>query len=744
MAAEQSWPPKSPRAALLSSPSGRRKYLSNDHNVQRSPVKYSATTPNLLDRLRAARTDNDYLDTSDPSQEDEEDEETLRLQLAAIEAKLKLKKLQSKSRTNTPRPTSRRPSSADGSRPLQSWGQKYDEPQRSSDVLVGISPTKKPAPMIEPKSPNRVRLGIDKGIKGADVSLRRAKSTNERSITRINLSSRVTPRTELGSQRSTTSTGVGSVQSFSERMSSVRDNDRSKDAQRNSALLGRSKSFNVKKEEIDTFRQLADEQPKRDRSPIPRDIQQAYSRDDILRSKEGVTIDKPHASNRRQSPSRPSSHNASHDPGNNQPDSSLFEVFSGLHLASRILPHSFLKRTLPEDKYAKYSIPDLLRDVKSPEFELPNEVGDYVVFGIIASKSTPLDHKQKVEQKSVGSNDWERKWEDGSQNHRKFIVMTLTDLDWSLDLYLFGTAVPRYHRLTPGTVVAILNPTVMPPKRGKEDTGAFSLTLHDGDDTVLEIGQAKHLGHCTARRKDKSECGQWINALKTDICEWHLNLALSKTQSDRMGLNTGSNGAKLNNRDFMFDSRTKGSRAGQGRGSGLQKTDGQKFDFSTQSSYFMSSNPGFAARAQALANGASTRAFDPDDPFIGEGQLSRDKKSMLRKRSERQEKEEEIAKKLSTFESGRAGSEYLKRRIAKANPSASNNDAGMHHPAMTNKDHIMRSNADTTESRKRGADSVRLSPVKKTRFITDKGIREAGRESLGVTNVDDDDDLDIV
>ena len=757
MAAEEAWPPKSPQAALLSSPRGRRKYLSNEHG-QRSPIKHSATTPNLLDRLRAARSNNDYLENSDPPQEEEEDdEETLRLQLAAIEARLKLKKLQqTKSKSGTPRPPSCRPTSADGTGSWPSLGrvENNQSQEASREVLVGLSPTKKTTPMLKPKSPSRVLLGIDKGIKGADVSLRRAKSTAERSrSTRPESSIRPASRVSgLSSQRSAASaTNNGSVMSFSERMASTRDNDRSKDAQRHSALLGRSKSFKVAQSEVESYRQLAEEQPKLIRSPTRPGPQHVYSREDVLRAKEDDTgvskITKTSGPDLRPR-SPPSSQVQTHDSTSiAQADSSLFEAFSGLHLASRILPQSFLKRTLPEDQFAIYTLPDLLRDVKSPEYELPDGVGDYVIFGVIASKSTPRDHKQKVEEKSVGSNDWERKWEDGSQNHRKFIVMTLTDLEWSLDLYLFGKAVPRYHRLTPGTVVAILNPSIMPPRKGREDTGAFSLSLHDGDDTILEIGMAKHLGYCNVLRKDGKECGQWVNAIKTEVCEWHLNLQLSKAQSSRMGLNTGSNGTKLNSRDFIFDSRMKGSREGDGSRHGWQRRGGKGYDSFTESSYYVSnSNPGFSARAQQIGSSGRGRMIDPDDPFIEQGQLGRDKKTLLKLRRERQEKEEDIAKKLSTFESGRAGSEYLRRRAAAANPSGTQNldgDSGTQRSTMTAKANIMRSRSDANESRKRAADSVRLSPVKKTRFITDKGIREAGRESLGVTNVDDD-DLDIV
>lgn len=756
MATEDAWPPKSPRAALLSSPSGRRKYLSNNYNVQRSPVKQSATTPNLLDRLRAARTDNDYLEPSEQSHNEDEDEETLKLQLAAIEAKLRLKKLQqSRSMTNTPGSLLSRPSAVADTAMRALGRREYEEPQqRPADTVIGVSPTKKPAPTVEPRSPSRVLLGIDKGIKGADVSLRRAKSINERGR-RADARTRPVPRISAhGSQRSTTSVGnSGSVQSFSERMSSVRDKDRSKEVQRRSALLGRSKGFNFDQAEVGTYRQLAEDQPTFKQSAVRPGPQHDYSREDILRAKanNSATLHDLKrartAPDLRHSPSRQSGQGPMNDStSGHQPDASLFEGFSGLHLASRILPNSFLERTLPEDQYTTYRIPDLLREVKSPDYELPDHVGDYVIFGVIASKSTPRDHRQKVEEKSVGSEDWERKWEDGSQNHRKFIVMTLTDLDWSLDLYLFGTAVPRYHRLSPGTVVAILNPNIMPPKHGKEDTGAFSLTLNDGDDTVLEIGTAKHLGHCNALRKDGKECGQWVNATKTEICEWHLNLELSKTQSGRMGLNTGTNGTKLNSKNFIFDSRRKCSSEGHGRRNGLQGTSSKQYDAWTESTYYVSnSNPGFSARAQQISNGGRGRMVDPGGPFIAGGQLNREKKTLLKLRKERQQKEEDIAKKLSTFDGGRAGSQYLKHRTGATTPSANQKlETGTLRSGVSTKANIMRSKSDANETRKRAADSVRLSPVKKTRFITEKGIREAGRESLGVTNVGDDDDLDIV
>ena len=755
MSANQAWPPLSSHAALLTSPSGRNKYQQN--SILRSPLKQSATTPSLVDRLRAARSDNDIFEDKSDMQDQEDDEETLQLQLAAIEAKLKLKKLQqSKARLeggrDTPALSSARPKSVAGT----------NSRIAGDAVHVGVSPTKKPILNLEPKSPNRVLLGIDKGLKASDVSLRRARSTNERSRAQqgSTLSSRGRPASRIlasGSNRSTQaqSTPQPHIKSFSERISEAGNTDRAKDANRASSGLDRRSGFRINKAEVEAYRAQAEQHKPTSRSPT-RTGTSVYSRDEILQAQQAASGDSHSlktsrtAPDLRQSPTRPSSRSSVVE-NNGQAESSMYEGFSGIHLSSRILPQSFLKRTLPEDRYSIYSIKELLKDVKSPGYEMPDRVGEYVVFGIVASKSSPLDHKEvKGEDNSSGTRDWEQKWDNGSQNQKKFIAMTITDLNWSLDLYLFGTAVPRYHRLSPGTVLAILNPGIMPPKRGKEESGAFSLTLSDGDHTVLEIGSARHLGFCNAKRKDGKECGQWIDRSKTEICEWHLNLELYKTQGSRMGVNTGTNGfgggggKTPANRHNTFDSRARGSREGES-GRTYHKP-GERYDRFTGNSYYVSSSGGGAAsRPQSQIGVSASRALDLDDPFIAEGQMSRDKKGLLQKRKEQHERENVIAKRLGQSSYRGAGAEYMRHKTG--DDAASQRSAAhtaSQRSALSAKDNIMRSKSDAAPSRKRAAESVRLSPIKKTRFVTDRGIREAGRESLGVTTAMDEDDLDIV
>lgn len=684
--------------------------------------------------MRAARDE----DVDDGGSQEDEDEETLKLQLAAIEAKLKLKRLQqSRAKNNT---TSDPTSSSSGS-------------QRSSTVQVGLSPIKRSAP-VPPRSPGRVLLGIDKGKTGADISLKRAKSMSERPITAPILT-RPERSSSRASQLSSRLHAVSSApKSFSERMAETRDKDRIRDTKRQQTSSSRTASFDVDKTEIEAYQTLA-EQTLKSLQPSALVNTQSFSREDIIRAKETATGSKPTKSRITSNLTSQLSLQVSNDKGS-KPDSALFEDFSRIHLSSRILPHSFLKRTLPEEQFTTFTVTDLLRDVKSPDYEVPDGVGDYVVFAIIASKSSPLDQKVKAEEQSKGTNDWQRKWEDGSQNQKKFIAMTLTDLKWTVDLYLFGTAVPRYHRLSPGTVIAILNPGIMPPKKGKEDTGAFSLNIHDGDDTILEIGTARHLGYCEAKRKDGRDCGTWVDVTKTTICEFHLNMQLHKTESSRMAINSGSNGFRQqsSNRAPDPNSRRRPPVTWNSRSkdlvdpkTGLKRKDARQFDQLTGEAFYVapSSAPRAGSNAQPFGVSAS-RMLDLDDPFIGEGQLSRDKKTQLQKRKERQADERDIAEKLGALASSGAGAEYMRHRTGTSTKKDVGNESSGRISAQAIKGDIMRSRS----GMKRPAEGVKLSPVKKTRFVTDKGIREAGRESLGVTNHDaddaddDDDDLDIV
>ncbi|KAI7600060.1 hypothetical protein KC319_g22723, partial [Hortaea werneckii] len=84
------WPPKSPFQALLSSPSGRKRWQdrrgqARDRSLSPSPIKSSSR------KLQAvAMPSDDEMDMgrgADDDEEDDDDEETLRLKMEAIQAR---------------------------------------------------------------------------------------------------------------------------------------------------------------------------------------------------------------------------------------------------------------------------------------------------------------------------------------------------------------------------------------------------------------------------------------------------------------------------------------------------------------------------------------------------------------------------------------------------------------------------------------------------------------------------------
>ena len=758
MDSNPSWPPKSPHAALLSSPSGKRKYREYERN------KENGTSP--------AKTFGAPGDFDD----DDEDEETLQLKLAAIEAKLKLKKLQQKKGQTEGRNILG--NVLDESGPTTSYSLAVltaDNSSRQSLVKVPLSPSKRDIEKPQ-RSPGRVLLGIDKGITAANISLRRAKTAHG------------SPKEPCGSRHGQPKDQSSSqyirrhgqrrsevpntpAKTFSERIAEIRDGDRLLQRKQESLQHQRGSKLKLDESELERYRQIAETSASRTRSlkaPSRTRPETMFSRDDIMRSQNPQPspfkqLKKSRTLPDLQQPSPPKSSRPTTGYLDLKGDASLIEPFSGLKLTRRILPDSFLQRTLPKEMFSCLRLPDLLRDVKSPDYELPDSIVSFAVFGIVASKSNPLDHKgskiNKAEENSKATSDWERKWDDGSQNQKKFMALTICDLKWSVDLYLFGTALKRYYRLSPGTVVAIVNPSIMPPRKGREDTGAFSLSLHSDDDTILEIGPSRDLGFCNAVKKDGNECGVWVNGSKTEICEFHLNLQISRTQSQRMGVNAGTNGFGSGQRNLKAQSGETSNYRGN-RGSGLLPRDGNRYDPESGSRYFISSStPGTGTRGAGAPkyypdrNTARLLDLDDDDPFIAEGQLSRDKDTMLRRRMATLAEQSKITKDLADLHPAGAGGAYLRHNVEKNDSASTKNDAtGATNTQVSSaslKEGIVKSLTNTKGDGKRLAEDVRLSPMKRSRFTVRSGVGVVGRDPLGVDRASKswpsgEDGLDIV
>ncbi|KAG8169469.1 hypothetical protein KVR01_000214 [Diaporthe batatas] len=675
---EAHWPPRSPREALLSTPGGRERYrqILAQRSSSPSPSKTRSTRPGSRGATLPTMTMDmdDNMDMGDPMDVDEEDdEETLQLKLQQIQAQLRLKKLRKDKARSQNDPHSSfsalsdqdntkgsRPGSASTGRPgmrikeIRRTDAAVRPPSQDSAVEVPASPVRKAQAQPEQTSPSRILLGIDKGLRGKDVSLKRAPSLRKSSDD---------PGGSQGSgagylHRSRTP-GLTEDKprplSFNERLAAARTEEKTREETRSKASRSRSSAFNVTQQEMEDYKKAAVDVPPNE--PSPRD--RIFARDDTTGTAPFERPRNGHLSRSNTAPDIRTASRLGHGASNSgsfssqvagsfssiasdtpKSPSASFDVYSGFHLSKRILPHQIVARAVSGK--TTYSIKDLLRQVKAPDWSLPDDVVDSVVFAIVASKSDPRHHKPQYDAET-------RKMKQSDRG--KYMVLTLVDLEYEVELFLFNSGFERFWKLSTGTVVAILNPDIMPPPPGRADTGRFSLTINSDADTILEIGAARDLGYCKSVKSDGKLCNSWVNARRTEHCEFHTNTALSRTRSARQEINgTGGLGG-----DFKgHRSKKQWESSEDAKRRAKVEDEHGKFDWETRSRYFVNGG----------GRGQSASSLIDRDGIAD----TRERAEGLKRKLAAQEKERDIAKKLGEMGSGGMGGEYM--RISGAQETA--------------------------------------------------------------------------
>ncbi|KAF1983631.1 hypothetical protein K402DRAFT_465775 [Aulographum hederae CBS 113979] len=757
------WPPKSPHEALLSSPSGRKKLEQRrceDHSPSPSPMKrpFSGGAMPAADTGIGSGADED---------DDSDDEEILRLQIQAMEARLKLKKLQkakAKLAANSPRSkienlqASPKVAAFPGTSSHPNLSRAPDSPRREQHVQVLASPVKRQE-QPSPESPRRITLGIDKGLRAQDVSLKRPASSRPGKLADPFKSQ---PSRSAALFQATSESFKDRPLTFSERIAASRAAEKEKAEKEERINNARSRGFglNESQKTISSHAHAASGKA----SPPPCKPQSQSSKSEFL------SLLKSSATSRPTKPNKSKAKSSS--------DEATIEPYSGVFLSKRAIIHTDLTRALHNKEI--YPIPRLLQDVKGPHYTPPDVESDFVIVGIIASKSEPRSHRKVSNMVSNADSD------DESTKNNKFMILRLTDLKWEMDLFLFDTGFKKYWKLTPGTVVAILNPGIMPPR--DKNTGIFGLKLSSSEDTILEIGSARDLNWCSAKKKDGEECGAWVDKRKMSVCEYHIALEVDKAKKGRMEVNTmsgyrgGGRGARGGFRGARGGG---GGRGGFGFTKGDFRDDGLKREGKYHDKYLhetMYITPGVGGSR------SSASLLDNDDMDMFEGMS---KKELMKKRKSEQEKERELGKKLGEIGNG-LGAEYARIRnrtsthTATASPpipdewkvpeppdaaalgllankaqdvklTAPAGSRKRGHAAMSSGTPVGWSSAFKSGlpgvkkpdlSATTGGDAEALSPNKRTRFMLDmKGLREPGRESTGPLikqEEDDDDGLDII
>ncbi|KAL8937855.1 MAG: hypothetical protein Q9216_004218, partial [Gyalolechia sp. 2 TL-2023] len=644
--------------------------------------------------------------------EDDEDEETLQLRLQALEAKLKLKKLRQKKNKNLPNSSdieNERPGSSSiiSETATKSTAEEKDwmklerpvhKPIGPQPVQVLVSPQRKQVKKEAVRSPGRVLLGIDKGLQGKNVSLRRvpepkhSQMLDDPFLEDALRSRELAQRSNLNGSSTRGHHPEPRSMTFSERIADTRQRDKEQKEKARRLRDQRSTGFGIGMEALESLRNTAHEEAKATAVSGERTTAKpAFSREEVLRAaskpdgglvRKNSTASANQAVRRRKDFENPNAppgfvksaerpgKACSPSPPATKPkstsrkmppsaDPSLFEPFSSVHLTRRLIPHDSLTETLTGKSILL--LPDILGTVKAPDYSLPETLeADYVILAIIASKSAPLTHKDNKHLKTaknppastdVPTTSLTEAAESEANERGKYMALTLTDLKWSLDLYLFTSAFTRWRRLAPGTVVAILNPNIMPPPLHNPHSNRFSLTLNSNDDTILEIGTSRDLGWCSSVKKDGKQCDAWIDKRHTSVCEFHVDRVIEKSRRGRMEINGvsvpfGPGGKRGSDSSAWpgghFDRREEAKRDDK-------RSEGAQYDRSSQSTFFVGGRAGgFGPSAASLLDG---------DGLAERG----GREERVRKRMAEREREREIAKQLGEKGKGMGG-EYLKLR----------------------------------------------------------------------------------
>jgi minichromosome maintenance protein 10 len=228
------------------------------------------------------------------------------------------------------------------------------------------------------------------------------------------------------------------------------------------------------------------------------------------------------------------------------------------------------------------------------------------------------------------------------------MVLTLVDLTYEVDLFLFNTGFERFWKLTPGTVLAILNPGILPPPPGREATNRFGLVINSDDDTILEIGNARDIGYCKSIKKDGSYCRSWVNARRTEYCEFHTNEAVRKARTSRIEMSASAGFGFAGSGGSRWKANSRPVAGGDAKSEDQLREERRRghYDRATQSQYFVST----AHRALA----------DPDDERVTGIADRKEREEGLKRRLIQKEKERDIARRLGELGGG-AGREYMSR-----------------------------------------------------------------------------------
>uniref|UniRef100_A0A2C9JXH3 Protein MCM10 homolog n=1 Tax=Biomphalaria glabrata TaxID=6526 RepID=A0A2C9JXH3_BIOGL len=191
------------------------------------------------------------------------------------------------------------------------------------------------------------------------------------------------------------------------------------------------------------------------------------------------------------------------------------DEFSKIRIVNPLISSSLMKMRMEGRKLVGVSKIHL--KLKTPDLQ-----GDWVTIAVIVGKT---DAKS-------------------SSSGKPYCIWKLNDLEDhenSVSFFLFGEVHKHLWKTDLGTVVGVLNPSIMESMEKNNSEPAF--TIKNANQLMI-MGRSKDLGWCAARTKTGNKCVKFINKKYGEFCSYHVAAAYRKVSSKRLELHGSVNGIK--------------------------------------------------------------------------------------------------------------------------------------------------------------------------------------------------------
>lgn len=219
---------------------------------------------------------------------------------------------------------------------------------------------------------------------------------------------------------------------------------------------------------------------------------------------------------------------------------SLWDKFSGFYIINPLISSYKLNTKMEGRKFIPVS--QISSKVRGKDIDY-----DWVTTAVIVKKIPP---KTSSNGKTYGI------W--------KLSDLGITSANNTVALFLFGEVYKTHWKITEGSVISVLNPTILPAKEKQSEELALCL---DNPQKLMLLGASRDFGHCMGHtRADGRQCSNFVNKQYGEYCEYHVNSAYKKVKSRRMEFQSSSGPPKgqlmkklhkdMSNSTFMYQGKS--------------------------------------------------------------------------------------------------------------------------------------------------------------------------------------------